>query len=325
MSPGDRADAPRGFGIVPITTLVVDAPPPSIRSLGVLTVLVGVDTGRVLSIPASTIVRLGRSEECTYRFEDPSVSGVHAHLVQAGGRFVIADAPSRAGTYVNDVRLSGSHALVEGDRIRLGAATLLRFSIVDEAEEAELKNVYESALHDGLTGTFNRKYLDERLEAEVKYAVRHRTELSIVLLDLDWFKSVNDTHGHLAGDAVLKAASKVFADAIRSEDVLTRFGGEEFVVIARAVHLEGAVILAERLRETLARAPIAFGPTAIPVTVSGGVASLRCCGDRPERSVLLGLADARLYRAKEGGRDRIVGSVSIAGVKNVKWSAPPPK
>jgi two-component system cell cycle response regulator len=249
---------------------------------------------------------LGRSDTCGARFDDASVSGVHARIACVAQAYIIMDAGSTNGSYVNDVRVQTPVHLHDGDRVQLGSSTFLRFSLVSEDEEKALRKMYEAALRDGLTGIFNRKHLEERLDAEIAYALRHKSELSLVILDVDHFKRVNDTHGHLAGDAVLRGVAQVLSHGVRAEDVLGRYGGEEFVVVARGIPLPGAHQLADRLRATLGATPIHFGAMALSVTASAGVASLTCCQGRADKTTLLALADARLYKAKQAGRNRVV-------------------
>jgi len=196
--------------------------------------------------------------------------------------------------------------LADGDRIRVGQNAVLRFTLMEAREQAALQRVYEAALRDGLTGIYNRKYLDERLRGEIAFAARHRSALSVVLLDIDYFKKVNDTYGHLAGDEVLKATAALLRGAMRAEDLLARYGGEEFVAVARGVDLRQAAQLAERLRAIVAREPVAASGASIARTISAGVASLECCGGDPTAQRLLGVADERLYKAKTAGRNRVV-------------------
>jgi len=184
---------------------------------------------------------------------------------------------------------------------------VLRFSLVDQDEEQSLRRVYDAAVRDGLTGVFNRKHLEERLDAEVAYAIRHASPLSVVIVDVDHFKRVNDTFGHLAGDAVLKTVASLLAQGLRAEDVLARYGGEEFVIVARGLDGEHALQLADRARVTVACTPIHYADQSITVTASAGVASITCCGPQPDKTELLGLADSRLYLAKQSGRNRVVG------------------
>ena len=169
--------------------------------------------------------------------------------------------------------------LDDGARLLLGGTVSLRFSFVTEDEERALARVYDAAMRDGLTGIYNRKALEERLSSEVAFAVRHVTPLSIALIDIDDFKSVNDAHGHLAGDAVIREVAARLARAVRTEDVVGRYGGEEFVVVARDISLEQAAQLAERLRRTLSTDPVAFEQQRIEVSASFGVASIACCGE----------------------------------------------
>lgn len=288
-------------------TMHVDVEPRSVRRKGVFTVAVGVDAGRVLSIPVGSVSTLGRAPDCTFPFDDASLSRVHAQVLVIGPDYVIQDAGSRNGSYVNDARIPGPVKLRDGDRVQIGLETILRFALVGEQEEEGLKRVYEAAVRDGLTGVYNRKHLEERLAAELAFATRNNTNLSLAMFDVDHFKRVNDTFGHLSGDTVLRAVAWALSQGIRTEDTLARYGGEEFVIICREVDLPGATLMADRLRWNIGQMPINLGPQAIHVTASAGVASLTDCGPNRDRETLLGLADQRLYQAKEGGRNRVVG------------------
>ena len=170
-----------------------------------------------------------------------------------------------------------------------------------------MRQLFESSVRDVLTGAYNRQYMSERIATEIAYAVRHRTNLSVILFDLDHFKRVNDTHGHPAGDAVLKYVAAVVSSRLRAEDVFARYGGEEFVVLLRGIDLAGAARAAERLRGAVAGGATTCDGTLIPITLSAGCASLGCApvcsGD-----ALLAVADRRLYGAKHAGRNRVVAS-----------------
>jgi two-component system cell cycle response regulator len=279
---------------------------PHARDRAVFTQMAGLEAGRVCSLELSRAVTFGRAADCTHMFDEASLSRVHARVVREGSAYVLEDAGSRNGVFINEERQTRA-ILVDGDRVRLGSAVTLRFQMVDAQEEEALARVFESSVRDGLTGAWNRKYLDERLVQEVAFAIRHRAPLSVVLLDIDHFKKVNDTYGHLIGDEVLKATAAALRAALRTEDLLARYGGEEFVVLARGVDLKGGVQLAERLRVVAERRPIVTSGHSITRTISAGVATLECCGPLATAERLLGLADERLYRAKEGGRNRVVG------------------
>ena len=209
---------------------------------------------------------------------------------------------------MNGERVEEYSALDDGARILLGGSVSLRFSFVTEEEERALAKVFDAAMRDGLTGALNRKALDERLASEVAFAVRHGTPLSLVLIDVDHFKAINDRYGHLAGDAAIREIATRVSRAVRTEDVVGRWGGEEFVVVARDIPLESAAMLAERLRATIAAEPISDAGQSIALSASFGVASLACCGERKDVRSLVRIADERLYAAKRGGRNRVVAS-----------------
>jgi diguanylate cyclase (GGDEF)-like protein len=291
-----------------MATMVADAgPAPTARNRGVLTVLSGPETGRVVPVSAKG-VRLGRSEDCDLSFDDASLSRVHARVQRLmGAQFFLSDERSTNGTFVNGTRLTRATELGDGDRIQLGTATLLRFAIVDEAEEAALVRVYQAGRIDGLTGIANRAAFDERLDKEVAFAVRHGSPLSVALFDVDHFKKINDTFGHPAGDEVLKSVAGVLSGAVRTEDVVARYGGEEFVVVMRELDVGAARSLADRLRESIAAHPVEAAGQTIRLTASAGVASLACCGPDASKAAIVAKADARLYQAKQGGRNRVVG------------------
>ncbi len=292
-----------GTSIVPTTGAMV----------AVLTVQSGPEAGRVLALEADKLSTIGRADECTIAVADARLSRVHARVVFVNGDWMVMDAGSTNGTFLNGARIEKYSRLEDGDRISLGGSLSVRFVLVTEEERGALVRVYEASMRDGLTGVLNRKALDERLAGEVAFAVRHKTELSVVLLDVDNFKLVNDEHGHLAGDVVLREVSGRLSRALRAEDVMGRYGGEEFLVVARNIHLAQGAQLAERLRGLLTAAPILFEGAPIAVSASFGVASLACCGAERDTRSLLGRADARLYEAKRAGRNRVVARDEAAG------------
>jgi diguanylate cyclase (GGDEF)-like protein len=147
---------------------------------------------------------------------------------------------------------------------------------------------------DPLTGVSNRRALDEQLTSHFALMHRYETPFSVVILDIDHFKKINDEQGHLYGDSVLASVAKVLADCVRDTDMVTRYGGEEFVIVMPQTMLEGACVFANRLRERT--------ESKLPLTVSGGVAS---AVDGDNAQTLLARADAALYGAKAAGRNQI--------------------
>lgn len=176
--------------------------------------------------------------------------------------------------------------------------------------QRELKNklqyALEHAAHDGLTGLFNRRYFERRLKEEIAHAKRHKRPFSIVMVDLDHFKLVNDTYGHEDGDRVLRHIADVVQEQLREDDVPCRFGGEEFVLLLRGTTGMAARIVANRLRANLAAKPIRLGPKneLRHITFSAGVAA---ADDRNSYAAddVVARADAALYRAKRAGRNRV--------------------
>jgi diguanylate cyclase (GGDEF)-like protein len=181
---------------------------------------------------------------------------------------------------------------------------VLRFALFDHLDEQYQEQIYESSLRDGLTRAFNRKYFDERLDGEFAFALRHNTPLSLLMVDVDHFKSVNDSWGHPAGDAVLVDLAAHVLRVIRTEDVLARYGGEEFAVLSRGIRLVEAVAFGERLRAAIEKHVFKCGAQRIPVTVSIGVAALPSAAIG-QPAALVRAADDALYRAKAAGRNRV--------------------
>jgi diguanylate cyclase (GGDEF)-like protein len=266
---------------------------------GTLTMVSGAEAGSVYRLGAATAI--GRSLDCEVRIFDVGVSRRHAVIEQQGETdYVVQDLGSRNGTTVRGRPVTRCR-LVDGDRIGVGPV-FFRFALADEVEELALKRRYESSIIDGLTGALNRKHFDDRLIGELAYAKRHRAEVSLLILDVDHFKDVNDRLGHLAGDSVLRQLAAVVRDALRVEDVFARYGGEEFAIIARGIERAGALAFAERVRNLVGATPFAYEGTPVPVTVSIGVATLSDCRDASVDQ-LIALADSRLYLAKASGRN----------------------
>jgi diguanylate cyclase (GGDEF)-like protein len=272
------------------------------RNRATLTVLTGSASGKMFKLrPAMTI---GRAPTCEIQLEDDGISRTHARVRCEGASATLEDLDSRNGTYVNGERIYNTVAIHEGDKIQCGRGTVLRFSLADALDESFHESLISSALRDGLTKLFNKRYLMERLDSELKFAQRHETTLSLLMLDIDHFKNVNDTHGHLSGDAVLVELGAVLTNAVRNEDVVARFGGEEFAVVLRAIALDQAIHMAERLRRLVEGTVVDAGGKHLRATVSIGVAGFP---STPAKTVeeLIEAADQALYRAKRAGRNRV--------------------
>ncbi|MCC6644813.1 MAG: GGDEF domain-containing protein [Polyangiaceae bacterium] len=263
----------------------------------------GLDAGRLYRLTRDRTTTIGRARECDVCLSERGLSRVHAAIELYGDVPSLVDRGSRNGTRVEGVRVEGKRPLRSGDKISLGPSAMLRFTWLSSDEAAALDRLYEAATRDGLTGVYNRKQLDLRVEQAVDDAVAEGTPLSLIVLDIDHFKKVNDERGHSAGDEVLRRVAAALAARLRRDDVIGRYGGEEFVIVAEA-DLDAAAQLAERLRAELAAEPIDLPGGALRVTVSAGVAALGEAGASAKD--VFELADRRLYEAKRAGRDRVV-------------------
>ncbi|MEJ7734301.1 MAG: GGDEF domain-containing protein [Polyangiaceae bacterium] len=298
----DLEDRPTDVGA---RTTWTSSTPVGERDRGMLIRVDGTAGGEPFSLAAGGALRIGRSREMEIRIEDDGVSRNHAVIEpDPAGGWVISDLGSSNGTRVQGEKVARKR-LHDGDVIHLGPRISFRFAMVDAEQQTMMIRLYESSTRDALTGCASRKHFDERLRSEVAAAVRHRSELSLLMIDVDHFKKVNDTHGHPAGDAVLRFIAATIQNRLRTEDLLGRWGGEEFAILLRASPCEGGARAAERLRVTIANNTVMFDGVHIPVTVSIGCASL-ACASQGTGETLLRVADRRLYAAKRTGRNRVV-------------------
>lgn len=251
---------------------------------------------------------VGRADDADIIINDKGVSRRHAcfYLRNPGANEpdgFVEDLDSSNGVYVNGERVKGSQQLHQGDKITLGTETILRFTYQDEVDQKFQQGLLDAAINDGLTGMRNRAYFDQKVRAEFEYASRYGGSLCLIIFDIDYFKQVNDTHGHVTGDAVLSQLGACLVEAVREEDFLARYGGEEFAMICRGLSAEQGFQAAERLRKIVDQYIFKDDDIEIDLTVSVGVASY------PELAAetaaqLLSAADAALYRAKSVGRNR---------------------
>ncbi len=286
-------------------TRVQDSPPgttrtPTSRDQAYLIVLAGSAMGEMFKIVRPQTI-IGRGQTAHVRMMDDGISREHCEIQVEGDSMILHDLGSTNGTFCRGLRVD-RHVLEDGDKILVGSSTVLKFTYHDSLDEVFQRQMYESALRDDLTKTFNKKYFTDRLESEFAFAMRTKADLSLVVFDLDHFKSINDTHGHPAGDQVLSDMAQVVAALIRAEDVFARVGGEEFAVICRGADCVHGRAVAERVRQCVAGHKFIVDDKNIPVAVSAGVASI------PEARIadaqaLIAAADQALYEAKRTGRN----------------------
>ena len=278
------------------------------RDRAYLVVLAGSAVGEMYKVEQERTI-IGRGGKASIRLIDDGISREHAEIIVQGNEVFLHDLGSTNGTFCNGVKVD-TKALADGDKILVGSTTILKFTYHDNLDEVFQRQMYESALRDGLTKSFNKKYFTDRLESEFMFSVRHSAPLSLVMFDIDHFKKINDTHGHQAGDAVLTDLSALMMMSLRTEDVFARYGGEEFAVICRGSDLAQGQVIGERLRRACEGRQFAYEGKIIPVTISVGLAGM------PDPAIkdaagLVSAADAALYRSKQGGRNRVSVHMSL--------------
>src|SRR5262245_29491837 len=246
---------------------------------------------------------VGRGPSVGVRLNDEGVSREHCAFSREGDKMIVEDLGSTNGTFCNGIKVE-QRELVDGDKSMVGSSTTLKFTYHDYLDEVFQRQMYESALRDGLTKVFNKKYFTDYLEKEFAFADRHGGPLALIFIDIDHFKKINDTHGHPAGDFVLADLSQLMAGLLRTEDVLARFGGEEVPGVWRGSDLGGARIVAERLRRAVEERKLSFGGKDIPVTISLGIVAIPESGIA-DHNAFLAAADKALYEAKRSGRNRV--------------------
>ena len=280
-----------------------------------LVVYSGPDLGRQIVLDEG-LCTLGRSATSQLQIGGPGISRLHAEICVTGPSATLRDLGSANGSFLGDARLTDQPQLLkDGDLIRLGSVAL-KFYAHHSLDAALHDRVMRLATLDAGTGLFNRRYLMDSLKRECRSARQTGRPLCLVMLDLDHFKRVNDSHGHAAGDLVLRECAAIASLVVGQAGVLGRIGGEEFLVLLPDTGLAAALALAERLRaavaghsfelpasETLGAAD--RGSVQHRQTISLGVAAW--ADSMTDVSQLMAEADRGLYQSKRGGRNRVSG------------------
>jgi diguanylate cyclase (GGDEF)-like protein len=262
----------------------------------------GPDMGKRFPLQRTEVV-LGRGSDCDIQVDRDSVSRRHARVFRNGDQWMVEDLGSTNGSYVNDVPVQRS-ILRDSDFLKIGAA-IFKFLSGAGVEAAYHEEIYRMTIIDGLTGAHNKRSFLEFLEREIARCARHRRPLSLLMFDIDHFKSINDTHGHLTGDYVLKEMSKRLLGRIRREELLARYGGEEFACVLPETDNAGALIFGEQIRRLVADEVFEYEGDRFPVTISVGVATVE--GEDVDTTAFIKMADDNLYRAKREGRNKVIG------------------
>jgi two-component system cell cycle response regulator len=273
--------------------------------------------GEMMAVPTPLereVVVLGRALEADVRINDPKTSRLHAQITternSETGEIVyrLFDLQSKNGTLLNGEQISEA-VLSDGDKIGIGNH-LLRFEMLDDIDREFQMQVYRLLAHDELTGLLSSRSFFFELRREAGRAAANGGAFCVLMMDLDYFKRVNDTYGHVTGSKTLEEASRCIVKSLRAGDVASRFGGEEFAIFLLDADLDQGMVAAERIRRRLEEHEFTvtrqFGaklPEKHHITISIGVASFP--EDSRDPIELVEMADAALYRAKQTGRNRV--------------------
>lgn len=257
--------------------------------------------GRTFPLESDEIL-IGREADCDVQIHHSAVSRHHARIERREGARVLVDLGSTNGTEVNGRRVR-EHVLRSGDHVRLGQV-VLKYLSGSNVERNYFEHITRPSVEDELTGAYNRRFLLWSLERELSRAQRHDRPASLLMLDIDTFKEINDTHGHLCGDEVLRQLAGLLRERSRNEEGVARYGGDEFCILLVETALQGACAFARALAEIVRGHAIEWEGHSIPVTVSIGVAEFHEAMNGPND--LIRAADVRLGLAKRAGRDRVV-------------------
>ncbi|HYO58782.1 GGDEF domain-containing protein [Archangium sp.] len=247
---------------------------------------------------------IGREEGNHIVVDLDNVSRRHAMIIRKQGRMLVKDLGSTNGTYLNDQEVTQEMPLRSGDLIKVGGS-IFKFLTGDNVELQYHETIYTLTIVDGLTGVNNKRYFLEYLEREMGRCHRYGRPLTLMMFDIDFFKKINDVHGHLAGDYVLRELAQTIKRMVRKEQCFARYGGEEFSLVIPEDGLEKARVFAEKIRHTIEEKQFVFENQEIPVTLSLGVADMTAGMVEPLQFIKV--ADENLYKAKKAGRNRVVG------------------
>jgi two-component system cell cycle response regulator len=254
-------------------------------------------------------VVVGRSDAAAIQVDQELVSREHARVSVLGGTCRIQDLGSTNGTWVNDRRVEEAE-LRDGDLVRVGQ-TVFKYLTGTNIEAKYYEAIYLLSTTDGLTGAANKSSFLDILDRELRRAHRYGRRLSLAIFDIDLFKHVNDTRGHLAGDYVLRELGRLIADHVRQVDTFARYGGEEFALILPEIDRDDARTVCEKLRTLVSEHTFTYDGVVLSITVSFGVATVDACASPgksdppPDAARVIAAADGKLYEAKASGRNRV--------------------
>ncbi|RLA62890.1 MAG: GGDEF domain-containing protein [Epsilonproteobacteria bacterium] len=268
-----------------------------------LLVIGGDLNGTLYDLDDNREYNLGRSIDNEISLEFDGISRKHCKVIIQDDNVTLMDAGSKNGTFLNNNKIETKVTLKKGDIIKIGKIAF-KFLPKGDTERLTYDKLQKEANIDKWTGAYNKTYFNSALDQEVKKSKISGTPLSLIILDLDFFKRVNDNYGHDAGDYVLKAMSDIiFKSAIRTNDVFARYGGEEFCILLPDTNLKQSFAIADRLRIQIQDFKFIYDGVELPVTASLGVSDYRQGVNSPQD--LFKRADKAIYSAKKSGRNKV--------------------
>lgn len=277
-----------------------------------MTIISGPSTGATIALKPNSKLLLGRSREADVTIADTGISRAHCSLYSVGERVYVEDLGSSNGTYLNGEKLTQTLLINNGDQVSLGNTTVLKFTYANLLDKEYQELVKQQLSKDALTNVYNRKALAHYLTSGFVKAKQYHKPISLIMVDIDHFKTINDTHGHQFGDEVLNAVADALVHTVRSSDYVCRYGGDEFSVVCPNSDIERAYQMAEEVREKIAAIDLPIKGKRVHITASIGVASY------PENIVdsvteFISVADQAMYISKRNGRNQTSqASISMA-------------
>lgn len=261
----------------------------------------GRETGKAIPLKGKNL-KIGREIGCDLILDNPHISRMHAEIFWKGNTIGIKDLGSTNGVFVNGKKVTES-VLNNGDKILIGTQLYFKLIYQDAVDQSYQQNLFKAANTDPLTQLYNKRYFMESLEKEFSYSKRTELPLSLLMIDIDFFKQINDNYGHVVGDKVLKLVGSIFSTNLRLENIVSRFGGEEFAILLRGAPLEKARQVGERLRSLVEQQIVISKNKQLTFTISVGVATFTGKNFATPEELLL-KADELLYGAKQNGRNK---------------------
>ena len=268
-----------------------------------LIIVAGTHIGKIYGIEEGEIIS-GRSPDCDIWIEDNTISRKHFRIRRGEGECVVQDLNSTNGTFINNKRIKKPTKLQGGDKIQISKDTIIQFDYFDENRKISEKKRYDLGVRDPTTNAYNKSYFLQRISDEFSFGNRQKLPLSVLMIDIDFFKQINDTYGHLYGDYVLKDVAKILKESVRNIDICARYGGEEFAIVLVNTDIENARPVAERIIEKIADYHFNNEGIEEHMTISAGMSEYP--KNSKDGKALIAHADLAMYEVKKNGGNGVI-------------------